>query len=166
MQNLKLFLAVCVTAACVTPLSLRADDTQAQTNSPAPASQETTLSKAELKKQAEADAKARKEAEKAKKKQAEADAKARKEAEKAKKAEEKKQAEAQAKAGQKPAAGQNNPQPKVGNKVPALQPIERPPLPISTDKQQRLQELLQKYRADEVTPEQYQKDRAKILAEP
>ena len=79
--------AVCVTACCVAPLSVPAADTQTQTNAPAAVSQETTPSKAELKKQAEADTKARKEAEKAKKKQAEADAKARKEAEKAKKAE-------------------------------------------------------------------------------
>jgi len=41
-----------------------------------------------------------------------------------------------------------------------------PPLPISMDKQQKLQELLTKYRADQVTPEEYQKQRAAILAEP
>ena len=31
---------------------------------------------------------------------------------------------------------------------------------------QRLQELLRKYRADQVTPEEYHQQRAKILAEP
>ncbi|MDR3457156.1 MAG: hypothetical protein P4N60_06890 [Verrucomicrobiae bacterium] len=41
-----------------------------------------------------------------------------------------------------------------------------PPLPISMDKQQKLQELLAKYKADQVTPEEYQKQRAAILAEP
>ena len=45
-------------------------------------------------------------------------------------------------------------------------PLEGPPLPISSEKQQRLSELLQRYRADQVTPEQYQAERAKILAGP
>jgi hypothetical protein len=44
--------------------------------------------------------------------------------------------------------------------------IEAPPLPISADKQGRLNELLRKYRNDEISPEQYHTDRAKILAEP
>lgn len=47
----------------------------------------------------------------------------------------------------------------------AFQPIESPALPISTAKQQRLADLLQKYRADQLTPEQYHLERAKILAE-
>ncbi len=45
-------------------------------------------------------------------------------------------------------------------------PLEGPALPISSDKQQRLSELLQRYKADQVTPEQYQAERAKILAGP
>jgi uncharacterized protein YnzC (UPF0291/DUF896 family) len=45
-------------------------------------------------------------------------------------------------------------------------PLEGPPLPISSDKYQRLNELLQRYKADQVTPEQYQVERAKILAGP
>jgi hypothetical protein len=45
-------------------------------------------------------------------------------------------------------------------------PLEGPPLPISSQKQQRLYELLQRYKADQVTPEQYQAERAKILAGP
>lgn len=48
----------------------------------------------------------------------------------------------------------------------AFQPIESPALPVSNEKQQRLTELLQKYRADQVTPEQYHLERVKILAEP
>jgi hypothetical protein len=44
--------------------------------------------------------------------------------------------------------------------------IEGPPLPINADKQGRLNELLRKYRADEISPEQYHAERAKILAEP
>jgi 2-oxoglutarate dehydrogenase E2 component (dihydrolipoamide succinyltransferase) len=45
-------------------------------------------------------------------------------------------------------------------------PLEGPPLPISSEKQQQLRELLQRYKADQVTPEQYQTERAKILAAP
>lgn len=41
-----------------------------------------------------------------------------------------------------------------------------PPLPISAEKQQKLQALLAKYRMDQVTPDEYQKQRAVILAEP
>ncbi len=47
-----------------------------------------------------------------------------------------------------------------------LKPIEAPPLPISADKQARLQALLAKYKADQISPEEYQKQRAEILAEP
>ena len=45
-------------------------------------------------------------------------------------------------------------------------PLEGPPLPISADKHARLDELLQRYKQDQVTPEQYQVERAKILAGP
>ena len=45
-------------------------------------------------------------------------------------------------------------------------PLEGPPLPVSYEKQQKLGELLQRYKADQVTPEQYQAERAKILAGP
>jgi hypothetical protein len=45
-------------------------------------------------------------------------------------------------------------------------PIEPPPLPISMAKQQRLAELLRKYKADDITPAQYHEERARILAEP
>jgi len=37
---------------------------------------------------------------------------------------------------------------------------------ISGEKQQRLDELLRKYRADQIAPEEYHAERAKILAEP
>jgi cell wall-associated NlpC family hydrolase len=47
-----------------------------------------------------------------------------------------------------------------------FRPIEAPPLPISAEKQQALSDLLAKYKADEVTPEQYHEQRAKILAGP
>jgi len=45
-------------------------------------------------------------------------------------------------------------------------PMSAPPTGISAAKEQRLQQLLQQYRADLVSPEQYQAYRAKILAEP
>ena len=48
----------------------------------------------------------------------------------------------------------------------AFKPIEAPPLPLSAEKQQLLTDLLKKYRADEITPEQYHEQRAKILAQP
>jgi hypothetical protein len=44
-------------------------------------------------------------------------------------------------------------------------PLDGPGSPLSAEKQQQLNELLQKYRADQITPEQYHAERAKILAE-
>ncbi len=48
----------------------------------------------------------------------------------------------------------------------SLPPLEAPALPITADKEQRLAELLRKYKADEITAEQYHQERAQILAEP
>jgi hypothetical protein len=48
----------------------------------------------------------------------------------------------------------------------AFPPIQGPPPSISADKQQRLAELLRKYRAEEITPEEYHQQRAKVLSEP
>ncbi len=45
-------------------------------------------------------------------------------------------------------------------------PLQGPALPISAAKEQRLQGLLQQYKMDLISPEQYQAARAKILAEP
>jgi hypothetical protein len=47
-----------------------------------------------------------------------------------------------------------------------LRPIEAPPLPISAAKEAQLRALLERYQADQITPEQYHAERAKILAEP
>ena len=41
-----------------------------------------------------------------------------------------------------------------------------PPPPVSADKVQKLNALLQQYKADQITPEQYHEQRAKILAGP
>jgi hypothetical protein len=43
---------------------------------------------------------------------------------------------------------------------------EAPPSPLSADKQQRLADLLQQYKAEKLSPEDYHAARAKILAEP
>jgi hypothetical protein len=50
--------------------------------------------------------------------------------------------------------------------IPGRVPIVAPALPISLSKEERLQALLDLYKADQITPEQYQKQRAAILAEP
>jgi hypothetical protein len=47
-----------------------------------------------------------------------------------------------------------------------MKPIAAPPLPISASKQDRLAALLQKYQADQITPDEYHSQRAAILAEP
>jgi len=43
--------------------------------------------------------------------------------------------------------------------------LEGPASPLSADKHQRLEELLRRYQADEITPAQYHQERAKILAQ-
>ncbi len=48
----------------------------------------------------------------------------------------------------------------------AFPPIQAPPPAISASKEARLAELLRKYKADEITPEEYHQQRAKILSEP
>jgi len=55
-------------------------------------------------------------------------------------------------------------QPPVGTA--SYKPIEGPAAPVSAQKQQRLHELLSRYQADQITPEQYHSERAKILAAP
>src|SRR5208282_1151027 len=47
-----------------------------------------------------------------------------------------------------------------------LKPIQAPLLPISAAKEAQLQALLERYKADQITPGQYHTERAKILAEP
>jgi len=47
-----------------------------------------------------------------------------------------------------------------------LPPIPAPALPISAAKQEQLQALLARYKADQITPEEYQTQRAAILAQP
>ena len=47
-----------------------------------------------------------------------------------------------------------------------LKPIESPLLPISAAKEAQLQALLAKYKADQISPEEYHNRRAEILAQP
>lgn len=44
-------------------------------------------------------------------------------------------------------------------------PLTPPPSPLPASKSQRLQALLEQYKADQITPEQYHSQRAKIIAE-
>jgi hypothetical protein len=46
------------------------------------------------------------------------------------------------------------------------QPVVNPDLPLSADKQIRLNALLEQYKADKITPQEYHEQKAKILAEP
>jgi hypothetical protein len=62
------------------------------------------------------------------------------------------------------APSQNAQAPYAGRDL-GLQPIVAPPLPISPTQQAQLQALLEKYSASVITPQQYQTERAKILAE-
>jgi hypothetical protein len=56
-------------------------------------------------------------------------------------------------------------QPQKNNKY-YLPPLPAPPPAVSASKEQRLKDLLQQYMTDQITPEQYHEQRAKILAEP
>lgn len=58
--------------------------------------------------------------------------------------------------------------PKVSKAVPVFPVVADPPITavVSGSKAQRLDELLQLYRADKITPADYHEQRAKVLAEP
>jgi hypothetical protein len=110
----------------------------AVTPAPVPPEPNPNLSKAEQKKQAAAEAKARKEA----------------------------QREAARAAADQARTGEAPKKAATSNRPDRFKSIQAPPLPISAEKQQRLAELLGKYRSNELTPEQYHEARAKVLAEP
>lgn len=67
-----------------------------------------------------------------------------------------------------PPAHPANPTPTAPANPPpsSLPPLQGPASPISSSKQQQLESLLQQYRADQITPQQYHEQRAKILSEP
>ena len=54
----------------------------------------------------------------------------------------------------------------VARSLSQMPPAQAPPSPLPASKQQRLDDLLQAYRMDRISPEQYHTQRAKILAEP
>jgi hypothetical protein len=47
-----------------------------------------------------------------------------------------------------------------------LKPIEAPLLPVTATQQAQLQALLAKYKANQVSPEEYHRQRVEILAQP
>jgi len=65
---------------------------------------------------------------------------------------------------------QKSKKPREGKPMPEPRPMYAlppgPPPPVSAEKVQQLQTLLQQYQADRITPEQYHAERAKILAGP
>ena len=63
-----------------------------------------------------------------------------------------------------PAAPRPQPHTKA-DKMASFPALHGPPTGLSADKEQRLQTLLQKYKADEITPEQYHAERAKIIGD-
>jgi len=56
--------------------------------------------------------------------------------------------------------------PVVQQVLESFPPLQPPPPTVSAAKRQRLDDLLARYKADQITPEQYHEQRAKILAEP
>ena len=43
-------------------------------------------------------------------------------------------------------------------------PLVAPPSPLAANKQQQLLDLLNKYKADQITPEQYHLERSRIIS--
>ncbi|HEX9046970.1 MAG TPA: hypothetical protein VF988_08070, partial [Verrucomicrobiae bacterium] len=73
----------------------------------------------------------------------------------------KQEAERKAKAEQKEKAYAN-----YAGKELGMKRINAPARPISTSKEEQLNALLDKYEADQISPEEYHKQRAEILAQP
>jgi hypothetical protein len=69
-----------------------------------------------------------------------------------------------------PKKAQKSNKPRELRPVPESRPLyalpQGPPPPVSAEKVQKLNALLQQYQADRITPEQYHQERAKILAGP
>lgn len=55
---------------------------------------------------------------------------------------------------------------KVGEPSVAVVPLEGPGSPLPVGKDARLAELLRRYKADQITPQEYHTERARILSEP
>jgi hypothetical protein len=74
--------------------------------------------------------------------------------------------EAMKQAAEKEKAKEAKAKAKSATKDSVAQPVVSPDLPISADKQMRLNALTEQYKADKLTPQEYHEQRAKILAEP
>jgi len=76
--------------------------------------------------------------------------------------------EAKVKSGKKDAAKEAQPaKPEVTSypgKSLGFNPVEAPPPPVSAEQEAALHDLLSRYMANEVTPDQYQAERKKIMA--
>ena len=161
MQISKLFSAVCAVAVCASFITVRADDNPAQ--AAARAALEETMRGLDAQ-QVDKTAVAPKA--KVDEQKAAAEAKAKAEQQKA-------DAAAKARADQQKAAAELKAKKETGEAKVSypgnelkMEPIEAPPLPISSVKQTQLQALLAKYKAELITSGQYQTERTKILADP
>lgn len=74
--------------------------------------------------------------------------------------------EAMKQAAEKEKAKEAKAKAKSAAKDSVVPPVVSPDLPISADKQMRLNALTEQYKADKLTPQEYHEQRAKILAEP
>jgi hypothetical protein len=75
-------------------------------------------------------------------------------------------AESRRAAAQKAAANQSKGWNAGTPRTVAMQPLQGPPTGLSASKEQRLNDLLDQYKADQLTPDQYHAARAKILSQP
>jgi hypothetical protein len=150
MQISKFFLLVCAAAFCAAVLPLRAADPDSESIAKAREALRQKMKELEAQPPAQTTAPAR----------AAAPASAA-----AKPAEAKPQATA-SKPEVKPTAEKATKSPAAVKNAPAFPPIQAPPPTVSADKQQRLADLLRKYKAEELTPEEYHQQRAKIMSEP
>jgi hypothetical protein len=58
------------------------------------------------------------------------------------------------------------PRPRRDDRAMQFEPIKGPPTGLSPEKEKRLHELTQRYFADEITPQEYHAERAKIMSGP
>jgi archaellum component FlaD/FlaE len=131
----------------------------APTTEPTKAAAKAEASKGAMAKKVEPKVKSRKAAKEAAKAEASEGAMA-------KKVEPKVKSKKAAKEAAKAEAKSKQPTPSATRNSETATQFQAPPLPISADKQARLKDLTEKYKADQITPAQYHEQRAKILAGP
>jgi len=64
-----------------------------------------------------------------------------------------------------PAAATQSVNPNYPGKDLGFKPVQAPPIPVTPEQEAQLHALLQRYIANQITPDQYQAERAKIMAE-